>query len=563
MKKRIFALLTALIMLASVFMLASCEDEDKSNSSSAASDSTSDSSGNLSDDTIATPVDPPTAKELFELSFKNTFAPVVNGEEADEDSESAIPSFPSMNNVDMESTIAFNVNKLTLQGTDYIGEAPMSVVMSGFQDITLNDDGTSDVKFITKAEANLFGDKIPLALAYDNGNYVITDVMGLNDKAIILDSIDTSAMESSFDSIGQYEELFGAMISAFEAAIDANLTDDAFVNENKDVTVDGTEFKSADVITLTITSETAQNIAKSALESLRNNDAVKDLFGEALDEENNDFSDLEDLTALKLSITVASEKIVAADLTIESMVEDYTADDDFGFDFGALSAEEETKKIADTFTLSASFVNDVCKIHLAPSLNEDEAVVDITASYTEADGKVSVAVDITENKKTTTILKVEGIYNNNKFDGKFTLDANGILVSIDVSYEWSETSVKLSITNLAMENSGTSISIPAEITFEETVTDGTKFDAKVTFKLEAFGNIIDMDLAMYGEVKDVTLESINLDDCINESEIDDNTYAAWGEKLAELYPNLFSAIQEFSQMQGESLPGYDMGYGQY
>ena len=193
MKKRLFAAFTALIMLLSVFAFASCEDES--------AEASSDVSAEESEKEL-------TPRELFTASiFKTVADGVINTDNSGDD--------------------IWNMLTGSTNAADSVGKLSLSI------------------------------DKPTLGAVVDTANSKVyyTDLFGLNEKPVLLDASSAVPGVAVNNTAGIDANVIKVVADAVTDVLKKNVTEDMFVSETKDVTVDGKTFQGATVITLDISGE--------------------------------------------------------------------------------------------------------------------------------------------------------------------------------------------------------------------------------------------------------------------------------------------------------------------
>ena len=191
MNKRLTAILIAVMMMLSAFILAGCNNEN----------------GEESQKEL-------TAKELFEVSLKNLVA-----------STEDIKELP---NTSGESKFEFSVDKLLFGETDLTQLGKIS--LSG----TSLTDGDKNVQ--ASFELSAFGETVPMEMIVNDENVFLVDFFGLNDKAIKVEAPEVSDEEAGANAILQNSDKVTAIlehvVKSIETVINANFDDSAYSMED-------------------------------------------------------------------------------------------------------------------------------------------------------------------------------------------------------------------------------------------------------------------------------------------------------------------------------------------
>lgn len=505
-------------MLVSVFALASCENETATESTPA--DNSDGSNAESSEVKELTP------KELFAVSLENVF---TGG------SESSGAIAEEFNGKDYVTTVDMEVTELLANGMDITetGEIKMNYVISSDLDKKiLSETGT----------ISLFGETLPVGIVMDSdGTYYITDLFALNDKPIrmAMDYTleDGTDISGAIDTAANYEAIYEHIIKSVEKVVDESFDESVYSIETKDVTVEGTEVKGAQIVTLTLNGEKITDIANSLIDELLKNEDIKALLGEGFDTESEITNEISDgLKSIVITNTVSDETTVALDVVVNYIETDYETEEEKECTFAVKSALVESG-----FSLTAGF------------LDGDEFIADegyITAKATKGNGKYEFVISVTDDIETQTVLsvKAEGTETDSKFDGTVTAvlpEENEF--SFKLVAEYGETTGKVAIRDIVLTQSGEKTELPVSLSVVYTAEEN-KITYGGTVSIEAEGEM-SMTLTMncVTEFKDVTLESVT--DYVDMEDIDGDALLA---ELATKYPTFYSLINSMGGMEGEA-----------
>lgn len=507
MKKRLFAALTALIMLLSVFAFASCEDE----SAEASSDVSAEES-----------VKELTPRELFTASiFKTVADGVINTDNSVDDILNMLAG--STNAADGVGKLSLSIDKLNIEGATLEAFGDKASIEA---DIQFDKDTQ-----ISKIDYTLdfMGEKPTGGVLYDNANkkMFITDLFDSLEKPILVNpaNLDDSVDLDSFNSASPFD--MDDVKYVFESAVNAlgnNIKDDMFTSEVKDVTVDGSSYNGATVITLTVPKEASTAIAKEFIDSLLKNETIKSTLDENIEIEEEDFPE-----SIKIINTVVDKKSIALDVDIK-LSEKTTADDE---------SDEDEGPEYDTIAIHTIYVGDNFKLDFGP--------VDAEGKYFDEHGYISVSYTLDgENEKfivggmsdgeKVEVIKIEGTYKNGEHKGTASLGTDREKVTFPYAFVEKDNGCSLEIGPFESNVSGEKEKLDLKISANLTTTD-TKMSLNGTASFKEGSNEIAVSFTETLEQKDVTLEPIT--DYI---EIDDFDESKLETAFKEKYPTLYQMI---------------------
>lgn len=518
MKKRIFAAFLAVMMMLSMFVLAGCN-----------------TNVNESSDASSTEL---TNKSLFEASIQNLFSGVEEYKEFTQKSGTG--------------ELNLNVDKLVFGEMDLTQLGKISLTVE-----TVTDGKNTNSKFSLSA----FGETIPAEMAVQDGEAYFVDFFGLNDKTIKVEMPEADESEGATagvsDAISKAPAIVEHVMKSIETVLGANIVEDDFSAEEKDVTVLGSEFKGAKVITLTVNDEKVAKIATELVDKLRENEDVKDLFSDDFNKA--EFAeDIKDIKGLRVVNTVVDEKSVALKVYIDAM-EEKESDVENVEEANAESSDAEVEKEQKTFAIDIACVDKNFSLEMGYINDANEFVKDdgiLSLTIKDDGSKFDVSFKITEENEVNEMLTVKADITNGKYDGTVTLNGNDSVIEINYTAKGDKSEGEfgidgIKITKTDYEGEETTQDIPLTLTASYK-NEESKMTAEGTLKLtieEAAE--IEASFDMVSEYKDVTVEAVT--DSIPMNEFDMET--AMGE-FATKYPT----INSFADMLGGSQGNEDETY---
>lgn len=533
-------------MLLSVFSLSSCETETDTSSLS----STDESKPEETKKEL-------TPKELFSASLTNLSANASN---------SSLLDFSQLTKGAKDAIAEFElkINKLSADGENVTENG--SIVLNGSSKSDA-ESGLASVDLST----NIFGETPTIGILTDGEKTYITDLLGVNEKPIALYIEDAEA-----ESLPELNaKLIADLAKKASESIEKNIGDDAFVQEIKDVTIDGKNFTGAKVITLTITDETAKKIAGELIDELLKNEAIKSIYGDDFNKDDI-LSEAELPSSIRIVNTVFEEKSIALDIELDlpeskddetsdiyDEFEDYSYDIDFDDDeyFGDDEFIYDDEYIDDDdfiyddeyidvelpefnkFVLHASYVNNNFKLDLGPADENGKYYEEhgyLSCAYTLENGNENFVFSVTEFGETTEFIKLSGTYKDKKHEGTLTLDIDGQVISVKYSLSADDNTGSLKLTDLAFVVDGATVSFPFEVVTNYTASE-TKFDIEGSIKYSMEGVLdVDVEFSLSAEHKDVTLNAVT--DYIPMEDFDISEYET---VIAEKYPIVYTLLESW------------------
>ncbi len=528
MKKRIFALLTVLMLLVTAFAFAGCGDKNKD-----------DEDGDNSKD-----VSTLSSKELFELSVQNSFFGDV--------SSSSVPTAGG----DMRSSLLVDFEKLSIMGTDFTQGNKLALTLDVLADV---DNTAAEVG----VEIEAFGEKPVLEAMVNTEGVYVTTLLGLNKKPIgatyeeLGIDLDSMASQAGIDMqmLKDMPKLITEISNIYTNAINANINDSCFTAETKTVTVDGKEIKDAKVITLTLTGETFKKVMSDALTNLKaiDNQMIKDAFAD-IDVEAM-LADVDGNFALRVINTVDYDKTVALDIDIDADTganADTDADVENAGNEDTLATPDEAATVMPRINIT--MVDGNFKMKVGVEGNETDGL-DIAFVVGE-NNAATFTFSFTEGGETITPIKAEGTYANDKFDGVLTIDMDGQKASVKLVVEGGITEGKIAISELSVDQQGATVTFPIELGFEYSIT-ANKVRYAVSVKGAMDGTFdIDGTMSYVVEFKDININKPASYDSF--TELDQDTVMGWANDIQTKFPKIFAFIND--QMNKVSAPNVDYDY---
>ena len=521
MTKRFLAVLLTLVLAFSAIMLTSCKDKEDSGTPNA-SGSTSDTSGSNSKPE-------PTNKELFEKYSKELTKRFAFDPEQAEKYGKTLSSVSKSNEASSEifiDTLSFQ-NK-AIVNTDTIGN-PMKI--------------KADTKYDGKnvsadANINFFDENIKIGTVLADDTVILT-MPGIFDKPVAQKAEQEElpdGFSKIFESVGKLSGIGKKSSDFFEKQI----TDSMFTKEVRTVTVNGKEFKDAQVITLKITEEDSAKIFEEFKAFILKDEDIKSVLSLAPD-----FSE-EELKAkldkafnakcsLTASYTVSSEKIIALEFNGKSEAKDSKETSE--------STEEILTPVSGTIKISATDTDDIFDLKAEGDSDGKEAFkgslkITKTGSKENFDG----SIELSEDGKQTAKIAVSAVLENKKLEGMLKFSGpEETEIGMEFSYALLSNGYEFGIGKIALKSQGMDIEIPAEFSLKIEFDD-KKIDFSGKLKL-TIQDTADISLNFKSSVNIPDSVKITVPgDTVDPEEITEETII---EKLKEKYPatvNFLNAI---------------------
>lgn len=504
MKKRILAAFLAAMMVLSMTLLAGCDSlfsKDKD------------------DDESEVEL---TNKELFEESIENLFEALkaddklgaVTGEEAKP----------------FESDISFKVTKLDFGGFD----------TSSLGNIELTGKVLYENENNYNADLSLsaLGETMPYEFTVIDGVAYAIDLFGVNDKPIKMAPTSVGDYGEGANTALKTAEKMPAIMelvyNTFAKVIKANLDDELFTAETKDVKVLAHDFANAKVITLTFGSEKIGKIANEILDELLKDNDFVEMLGEDFDKA--EFAEnLKDIKELKLVNTIVDDKTVGFDVYLTALDDvEPEVDENEGSGVTGLAAAadesvadesvaEDGDKVEETFAIKVGFIKNenetgfaVTAGFLVKETGEFDAEETVLSfEFSENATEMKAVVKSVDNNGTKEPFKVEATINNGRYDGNIIIESD-TTVLIGFTAEFGEDRTNFIIDGITVkEGSKTVQEIPLIVSFninKDGSADGNiKIDVENMMTVEA-------EYTIGIEYKDVTIPAVT--DSIDMDEVD-------------------------------------------
>lgn len=511
--KKLTALLLALLMVFSVAALSACKGNE------------SDGSKTPSDESSKT-TEAASAKQLFidslrELSAESTKLPTTDKTD-----------FSGMQ-------MSFNAN-----GSVNYGE--MSI------DLGADINGAFDMKnnaFSVDGKLKLLGDTLDLYLGTDGENTYI-DLPGILEKAIRLSSEadndeddDTDAAVSvgvsslPLDILNNFPTAeFQAVIELAKESLEKHIKDEYFTESNKDITVNGKEYKNARVLTLS-----ADNDKCAALLT-----ALRDevLLSEEMYNAMKAFADLTDI----FDPGTYEEFVASAKEDTDEDLADCSAN------INADVIIEDGKAVACKSNVVIEIKEPGMGVVLASEMDTESYNTEFTFSegsgklYLKADGKNIEFYIVSDNER---IGEVKCTLNSdNVWEGELSItpgssddgdDPDVSAVSVKFAFKADETGAGFNISELSVTTSGTTITLPLQLTVSFEVTEtGISGDFSLKLDLTDVGMPVTIELGAEFSVEFKETVNVSLPESFVESgDIDSEALV---DKILEKCPNAAALI---------------------
>ncbi len=529
MFKRITAILLATLLVLSAFLMTSCKKDKEEG-----------------EDEEKIVVENLSAKELFALSINNTLSG-GNG---------LMSAFTTSSKNEGEISAKVNLNKLEVEGNDMLQGEKISAEIGGKVDM---DNKAVEVQ----VALNALGEKPSFKGVLDTNGVYITDLLGVNSQPIGMTFEDLDLDASVLDQILNNEfidasaELYNDIAKALSASLDKNITESAYTKEMKDVTVDGKEYKGAAVATLTVTSEMAKNFVYDFITSLSANDVVSDL----LNNSGMDASDISDEIDFEGSVKITN--IVSADAKTIAV--------DFDVDIEGKKFALKYSNIETSIKMTAGLVGENGEFDV------DEGIIKF--EYTLDGENEKATLTAVEGEETMVLMTIEGTLKNGKHEGtlkinpeqpsnKEEVESDGAVsavvsraITVKYTYEATNTTLKLGISEIGMVQNGITVSIPLNLSYELKAT-GSKFEYKIAAALNMENTInVDFSLEVAVDLKSVTVTAPTSYMTIDE--LDENTAQQWLTKLQNKYPKIIEFISEMGNSSNTDTVRPSVGFDEF
>lgn len=500
MKKRILAVLLAAMMVLSMTLLAGCDSlfgKDKDDDES--------------DKELTT-------KELFEESIENLFETLKADAKLGAVANEEVKPF--------ESDISFKVTKLDIGGMDMTSLSNIELTGKVLYE--------NENKLNAKLSLSALGENVPLEYSVIDGVTYAIDLFGVNDKPIkmapaAIGDYGEGANEA-LETAEKMPAIMELVYNTFSKVIEANLDDELFTAETKDVKVLATDFAKAKVITLTFDSEKIGKIANEILaELLKDNDFVE-MLGEDFDKE--EFAEsLKDIKEFKLVNTIVDDKTVGFDVYLTALEEVVPEVEENITDLAATAEEsaadesvaEDSDKEESTFAIKLGFIKNNNETAFGATagflvketgeFDAEETVLSLEFSENATDMKA--VLKIVDDMGTQEPFKVEATINNGRYDGSISIEADTTVI-IGFSAEFGKERTNLIIDGVTVKDGEETVQ---EIPMTVAININKDGSADGSIKLSVENQMtIEAEYTIGIEYKDVTIPAVT--DSISMDEVD-------------------------------------------
>ena len=520
MNKRILAIFLSLIFVLSAFTLWACEEGEESQGSSDSSvaeetNSEAEQAKKLLSDSI---------KAIkSELSFNIPFFNIKDNN----------VDFP-INSSDLKGEATLNVNSFSLMDNNLNGQSAT---------INLNGGYDHDNKaFLVNAKIDYAGE-MPTgsAIITENGIF-ITDLSGVNDKAIHLDE-DTKGLFDKLNNLNPNQQgesiTLGDVSSAMSdianillVAIGEQIPDDNFKLETKTVAVDGVSYENASVVSMTISKESAEAIYKDVIINLLEFDFFINTIakqGYTADEIKNIVNDVnfDEFQSLKIeSVIDCNSKPINTKIHLIS-------NNDKSFAINVNSVGENLILKAGKVNENGDYLADNKVIFLNYTFDQTTKSENLSFGW-ESSGGIKKLFDAV------------GTFDGDKHEGKLSVEINGMGVSANYVTECNADYAKLTLKEVGILNGG--LIIP-----ESEISVWAKMNDKVlSFGMTTkayFPGFIDIDVTAEGTLKTADLTVTAPEEYIEESEIPEETQQKWEDEIKKQFPKFNEFFNKFINKQ--------------
>ena len=377
---------------------------------------------------------------------------------------------------------------------------------------------------------NALGEKPKLEFTLDDSGAYITNLLGVNDKPLFIDT--NSAAQEALDeqelakiesAIKAYPEIYNHIKTTVQAVLDSDVDETCFTLASADALADGLNAQEK-MILLTLTGEKAKSVSDKLITELMKNEHIKALLGDEFDK-NELLSNADNIKELTLLNTINGDTTTALSLGI----------------------------IADNGEISENYRINVIGINAFPVLElgvlgEDgkfAEAVKLTYSGSEDRNHHSVTIDVTEdgvsrNAVTAYIHKQTAGY---LFDIKLSQDSKSH-IGLKLVLENNESGGRITISDVkSTDAEGKTEKLP--ISFEvnyKLENEVLTAESVINATLENGVNII-AESSFVGQYQDVTLEAVT--DFMPYEEFDLSSKEL---ELALTYPKLYTFIKMYGFM---------------
>lgn len=522
MKKLISILLTIALLSISALSLVGCPADETQDESS---------------------VEELTPKELFEEGLNNAFG-VSDG--ANAQGGELISSI-----IDAEK--------------DFVSQSKIDILKYKMDEFDLAEYGTvsitatNSVDFESQLQEmstviNFLGEEASMKYLYGNDGTYYVDMFGINEKPLFLESFnfgeeEPDPLESIIEKYGDIDKFSDEMkkhiTNAINKAFSGHADDGTYTSETKTVTLEGKEYKDANVITFKISGGNVAQIANELVDEILANEDLRSLLGDDFDEKT--FLDGYDgLKEVRIINVISDKKTVGLDIEIESIDDpESDEDDDPGFIPLAVSpaesvSESSSEEEPDTIVETVRSVFDGENYYITIGTMKKGAY-DLSRGYYTIKNVRNAETNeyefiVKENTNTATkeLLSFKGTKTDKKTEGVLLYLDEPSINTVKVSFEGDAKSGKIMLSEFktSLPDPEFTYDFNANIQLVYTIEESKiHVGGKLHIADEEFEAEANLDEVI--EFKEVTLEKIT--DYIAYEEFD---ITQMEEKLSEKYPKL-------------------------
>ncbi len=540
MTKRILALLLVMLMVITSMFMTACKDSgsDDEDASSEAEGDSGNGKGGLGENLFKPAIDKIDKEVIDKLENEGTkqvlgsiTSMLGNVSTMGSDGGAGQAADFIASGEDLKVSFDIKVNDLDIQGEGL----PTDDAVSFGAEIGVDVDNLAVEMDLS---ASLMGDKITAAGIANLDGVWVTDLLGVNDKAIAFTFDDLGFDESMLDELEAmlteseemteeataYIDALMAVINAAATAIDTSVTDDDFASSTGSIEINGKKYDKTEILTLTVDDALVQEIAAAFINNIKNSEEFKPLAEDIFNS-----SDLSDIDAEEL----ASEIYLGGVLTVEC----YEVD---GETIAVIikAIDEDGESI---------FFANVCVADNNVNISVGDEYESFEIVYTLDGDKELLELNTVSQGESTNMLRAKGTYKSNTHKGTLYINAE-TTVSVDYEIKLTDSSCKFAISNINID--GTVMDVA--LTFEMSVTS-KKVAYSLAVDVDVEGVAIDAKMSIAIEMTDLDIQPPK--SSISMNDVDESTLEEWGEKLMDKLPNIMGLLT-----QTKPAPDYDYDF---
>lgn len=480
---------------------------------------------------------------------------------ADESSKTEQTASPKQLFIDSLRELSAESTKLPL--TDKAQYSGMNItlnaegsVSSALANIALGADinGAFDMKneaFSLDGKLNLLGDTLDVYIGTDGENTYF-DLPGILEKAVRLSSETDPADEEETDAIVSAgmstlpldilnnfpTAEFKAVADLAKESFEKHIKDEYFTESNKDITVNGKEYKNARVLTLSADNDKCASLLTALRDEVLLSEemynamkALADLTG------NFELGTYEEFVADTKEGTDESLKNLSASLDAEIVIENGKAA------AGSIDAHISFKTEEDAVNITVDAELDTESHNAVISLDNG---ADNTMKLTANDTSFEFYIDMAG----TRIGEVKCTLNSdNVWEGELSLtpnstdgDTGASAVAVKFAFKADENSFGFNISEISVTTSGTTITLPVQLTVSFEATE-TGIAGDISFKLDLTEAGMPLSAELSAEFSVEFKEEVNVslpESFVESDELDPTELLG---KLTEKCPNAIALIE--------------------